>query len=80
MPKILLMEDNELNRGLLARYRKRRVFEGVLALDGQEAWTQARAEWPDLILMDLDLPVLEGGEATRLLEAAPEARAIPSSP
>jgi CheY-like chemotaxis protein len=77
MAKILLVEDNENNRDMLARRLRRRDFEVVLALDGEEACHLAGAERPDLILMDLRLPGLDGWEATRRLKAAAATRAIP---
>lgn len=77
MAKILLVEDNEMNRDMLQRRLARRGYEVVSAVDGQEGLAMARSESPDLILMDMDLPVLDGWEATRQLKAAPETRAIP---
>lgn len=77
MAKILLVEDNEMNRDMLKRRLARRGYEVVSAVDGQEGVAMARSESPDLILMDMDLPVLDGWEATRQLRAAPETRVIP---
>ena len=77
MRKILLVEDNEMNRDMLSRRLQRREFEVVTALDGQQGVDTARAEKPDLILMDMSLPVLDGWEATRQLKADPETRDIP---
>ncbi len=77
MAKILLVEDNEMNRDMLARRLARRGYEVVSAVDGQEGLAMARSESPDLILMDMDLPVLDGWEATRQIKGAPETRAIP---
>ena len=77
MTKILYAEDNEDNVYLLTRRLGRKGFEVVVATNGQEALTLARAELPDLILMDLNLPVLDGWEATRQLKSSPELRAIP---
>lgn len=77
MTKILLVEDNELNRDMLSRRLERRGFALVLAGDGAEALERARAERPDLVLMDLSLPVLDGWEATRRLKAAPDTAGIP---
>jgi len=77
VPKILLVEDNEMNRDMLTRRLERKGYEVVAATDGQQALDMARAEAPDLILMDLSLPVLDGWEATRRLKAAEETRAIP---
>jgi two-component system, cell cycle response regulator DivK len=77
MTKILLVEDNENNRDMLARRLRRRDFQVVLAPDGEEACRLAGAERPDLILMDLRLPGLDGWEATRRLKADAPTRAIP---
>ena len=77
MPKILLVEDNELNRDLLARRLERRGYRVICALDGAEGWRMARTEQPDLVLIDLHLPVLDGWEVTRRLKAAADTRAIP---
>jgi CheY-like chemotaxis protein len=75
--KVLLVEDNEMNRDMLSRRLERRGYQVVLALDGQQGLDLARSEAPDLILMDMSLPVLDGWEATRQLKAAPETRTIP---
>ena len=77
MPKILLVEDNELNRDMLSRRLVRKGYEVLLAVDGAEGVAVAAAERPDLVLMDMSLPVLNGWEATRRLKAAPETRGIP---
>ncbi|HMO65397.1 MAG TPA: response regulator [Verrucomicrobiota bacterium] len=77
MPRILLVEDNELNRDMLSRRLERRGHVVLLACDGQQALDQARAARPDVILMDMSLPVLDGWEATRRLKADPELRRIP---
>src|ERR687886_3119390 len=77
MAKILLVEDNELNRDMLSRRRSRRGHQVVEAIDGEAALALAASERPDLILMDMSLPVLDGWEATRRLKAAPETRSIP---
>jgi CheY-like chemotaxis protein len=77
MAKILLVEDNENNRDMLSRRLQRRGYEVVLAVDGGEAVTRAAAERPDLILMDMQLPVLDGWEATRQIKANAETQAIP---
>jgi two-component system, cell cycle response regulator DivK len=77
MPKILLVEDNEDNRDMLSRRLKRKSFDVVLALDGAEACAKALSERPDLILMDMHLPILDGWEATRRIKMAAETRAIP---
>jgi CheY-like chemotaxis protein len=75
--KILLVEDNEMNRDMLARRLERRGFEVVIAVDGLQGIGVAEAETPDVILMDMSLPELDGWEATRRLKAAPLTRAIP---
>ena len=77
MPKLLLVEDSEESRDGLARHLKRKRYEILIALDGRQGVDLARAEAPDLILMDMSLPVLDGWEATRQLKAAPETRHIP---
>lgn len=77
MPKILLVEDNEMNRDMLSRRLARKGYEVVIAVDGQQGLDMARAEAPDLILMDMSLPVLDGWAATRELKAAAETKAIP---
>jgi two-component system, cell cycle response regulator DivK len=77
MPKILLVEDNEMNRDMLARRLARRGFEVVIAVDGGQGVAMAQSAAPELILMDMSLPVLDGWEATRQLKAGPETRAIP---
>jgi len=77
MTKILLVEDNEENRDMLSRRLTRRGYEVVIALDGGQGVAMAQSEIPDLILMDMDLPVLNGWEATRQLKATPETQAIP---
>jgi CheY-like chemotaxis protein len=77
MPRILLVEDNEMNRDMLSRRLQRRGYEVLLALDGEQGVAVARTEAPDLILMDMSLPVLDGWEAARQLKAAPETQAIP---
>ena len=77
MPKILLVEDNEMNRDMLSRRLLKAGFEMVMAVDGEQAIDLARSEAPDLILMDISLPGLDGWEATRLLKAGPETRSIP---
>ena len=77
MPKILLVEDNEMNRDMLSRRLLKQGFEMVIAVDGEQAVDLARSEAPDLILMDISLPGLDGWEATRRLKAMPETRSIP---
>ncbi len=77
MPKILLIEDNEMNRDMLSRRLERKGYTVIVAVDGGEGLAKARAETPDLILMDMSLPVLDGWEATRQLKAAAATRRIP---
>jgi len=77
MPKILLVEDNEMNRDMLSRRLGRVGFEVVMAMDGAQAVSMALAEAPDLILMDMSLPEVDGWEAARRLKEAPGTRAIP---
>ena len=72
-----MVEDNELNRDMLSRRLQRRGYDVVLAVDGQEAITTAETSKPDVILMDMDLPVLNGWEATRALRNNPGIRDIP---
>ena len=76
MPKILLVEDNEMNRDMLSRRLLRKGYEVVCAMDGAEGVAMATSESPDLILMDMSLPVMDGWEATRTLKAAESTRAI----
>jgi CheY-like chemotaxis protein len=77
MPKILIVEDNEDNRDSLARRLERRGFEVVKAADGNAGITAARSEKPDLVLMDMNMPELDGWEATRRLKSAPETADLP---
>ena len=77
MARILLVEDNDMNRDMLSRRLQRRGYEVFIALDGAEGVAKAQADAPDLILMDMSLPILDGWEATRRLKAAPETRSIP---
>lgn len=77
MTKILLVEDNEMNRDMLSRRLARRSYEVILAIDGAEAVTMAQAEMPDLILMDMSLPVLDGWDATRQLKSTSATAGIP---
>ena len=69
MARILLVEDNEMNRDMLSRRLKKRGFEVVMAVDGQQGVDMARADPPDLILLDMSLPVIDGWEAARQLKA-----------
>ena len=77
MTRILLVEDNEMNRDMLSRRLLRRGYEIAFAMDGQEAVDKATSERPDLILMDMGLPVIDGWEATRRIKANPATSAIP---
>lgn len=77
MPRILMIEDNEDNRDMLARRLRRRGFDVVLAVDGARGVEMALSEMPDLILMDLNMPDLDGWEATRLLKASPDTMHVP---
>ena len=77
MAKILLIEDNEMNRDILSRRLTRRGYSVLLAADGEEGQQLAETEQPDLILMDMSLPVIDGWEVTRRLKAAPKTQSIP---
>jgi len=77
MPKILLVEDNEMNRDMLSRRLIRRGYEVAIAIDGQQGLAMAQSELPDLILMDMSLPLIDGWEATRTLKGAIETKGIP---
>ena len=77
MAKILLVEDNEMNRDMLSRRLLKRGYEVLTALDGREGLEAARRELPDLILMDMSLPTLDGWEATRRLKASSGTSKIP---
>ncbi len=77
MPKILLVEDNEANRDALSRRLMRRGYDVVMATDGRLGLAMAVAERPDLILMDMNLPEIDGWEATRQLKADPQTQPIP---
>jgi len=77
MPKIMVVEDNEYSRDALARRLERRGYQVVLASDGQQAVCLADSAKPDLVLMDLGLPVMDGWQATRLLKAGEATRHIP---
>jgi len=77
MNRILLVEDNEMNRDMLSRRLIRKGFQLILAEDGQQGVDLARSELPDLILVDLSLPVLDGWEAIQILKMTPETKHIP---
>ena len=77
MAKILLVEDNEMNRDMLSRRLERKGFQVVMAADGQQGVDMAVSEVPDLILMDMDQPIIDGWEATRRVKAGEGTRGIP---
>ena len=77
MPKILVVDDNAINRDLLRRWLVRRGYEVVEAVDGAAGVAAAQTEQPDVILMDLQMPILDGWAATRQIRAAPGTQAIP---
>jgi CheY-like chemotaxis protein len=77
MAKILLVEDNEMNRDMLSRRLLRKGYEVVMAVDGEQAVAMAQSEKPDLILMDMSLPVIDGWEATRRVKASEASSGIP---
>ncbi len=77
MATVLLVEDNELNRDMLSRRLSRSGYEVILALDGEQAIRMAESRQPDIILMDMSLPVLSGWEATRRIKATPSTSKIP---
>lgn len=77
MVKLLLVEDNEMNRDMLSRRLVRKGYELAIAVDGEQGLNMAQTENPDLILMDMSLPIVDGWEATRRLKAAPQTQGIP---
>ena len=77
MTTILLVEDNEDNRDMLSRRLQRKGFDVSLAVDGQDGVNKAEAELPDLILMDMSLPVMDGWQATKTLKSDPVTKGIP---
>lgn len=77
MAKILIVEDNEMNRDMLSRRLERRGYTTVIAVDGGAGVEKSRTEAPDLILMDVSLPIMDGWEASRLIKADPATAAIP---
>ena len=77
MPKILLVEDNEMNRDMLSRRLQRKGYRVVMAHDGEQALVLAGSEDPDLILMDISLPKMDGWEVTRLLKSNSRTKGIP---
>jgi CheY-like chemotaxis protein len=77
MTKILLVEDNDMNRDMLSRRLKRKGYDVVVAVDGEQGVAMATSENPNLILMDMSLPVIDGWEATRRIKASPQTAGIP---
>lgn len=77
MPRILMIEDNETNRDMLSRRLRRRGFDVVLAVNGAEGIRMARTEAPDVVLMDLNMPDVDGWEATRLLKESADTKHLP---
>jgi len=77
MATILLVEDNEMNRDMLSRRLERRGYAVIVAVDGEDGVARAKADHPDLVVMDMSLPGIDGWEATRQLKAASETSAIP---
>jgi two-component system, cell cycle response regulator DivK len=77
MPRILLVEDNEMNRDMLSRRLQKKGYSVVIAVDGEQGLATAYSEMPDLILMDISLPFIDGYEVTRRLKANPRTRHIP---
>ena len=77
MTKVLVVEDNEMNRDMLSRRLTRRGFQVIFAVDGQQGVELARSERPDIILMDMSLPVMDGWEATRRVKSSDATRSVP---
>ena len=77
MPRVLLVEDNEMNRDMLSRRLQRRGYDVIIAVDGQQGVAMAQSEIPDLVLMDMSLPIIDGWEATRTLKGTAETKHIP---
>lgn len=77
MAKILLVEDNEMNRDMLSRRLTRKGYEVIIAVDGQDGLENAQTTLPDLIIMDMSLPVIDGWTATTMLKQNPKTRHIP---
>lgn len=77
MTKILLVEDNDMNRDMLSRRLERKGYQVIIAMDGQQGVDMAISEKPDLILMDMGLPVLDGWEATIQIKDRPDTKSIP---
>jgi CheY-like chemotaxis protein len=77
MPRLLIVEDNEMNRDMLSRRLAKRGYDVAIAVDGEQGLAMARSAPPALILMDMSLPGLDGWEATRQLKSLPETRGVP---
>ena len=77
MPKVLIVEDNEMNRDMLSRRLERRGFVVVIAIDGAQGVAMSKTELPDIVLMDMSLPVMNGWEATRAIKADPTTQHMP---
>ena len=77
MPKVLIVEDNEMNRDMLSRRLERRGFVVVIAIDGAQGVAMSKTERPDIVLMDMSLPVMNGWEATRAIKADPTTQRMP---
>jgi len=77
MPRILLVDDNEMNRDMLMRRLQRKGYEVLIAVDGEQGVAMAKSEAPELILLDISLPILDGWEAARQLKVSPETQSIP---
>ncbi len=77
MKKLLLVEDNEMNRDMLSRRLARRGYEIIIAIDGEQGIAEAMQQSPDLIIMDMSLPIIDGWEATRRLKQCAETKGIP---
>ena len=77
MSKVLVVEDNEMNRDMLKRRLERRGYDVIVSVDGEDGVIKAQSEKPDVILMDMDLPILDGWAATRKLKDSPDTQSIP---
>ncbi|MGH8311559.1 MAG: response regulator [Steroidobacteraceae bacterium] len=77
MPKVLIVEDSEMNRDMLSRRLERRGFAVVIAIDGAQGVAMSKTELPDIVLMDMSLPVMNGWEATRAIRADPTTQHMP---
>ena len=77
MPKVLLVEDNEMNRDMLCRRLAKKGYEVIIAVDGEQGVQMSKTQCPDLILMDMSLPEISGWDATRQIRSNPETHSIP---